>query len=401
MSKFEWQTEEDWEEIAIAESAPKSPRPRRWLWLASLVSLVVLAGYLIYQQVEQRVEEATNTVEQDVLSSLDVLEAANASGDVELVNGILSGRDPAWTDIQRDLIRASLLFDRSAFGLTLIGPPQVVSTTLSADLLAAQTTLHLDYAIAIGNGLTQTITLEQTAIFRQGARNWLFAPPEEEFWGDRAEISGSFISVQYPMRDEIISRRLANDLEQKIGELCARMAFDTVNCAGGVRVNLTLATHAGGLLMVKDPELWLQAGHELILPTPTLVGLPINEQAYQALYRGYAMVVLQAFIGERIGWQCCNRAALVGALLERQFAELALQSWPLLPQDYANLLNQGLLLADLVEIWDEAGFKEITPALYALADFLTNLTQTAVPATLIPIATGADTMNWMAAMMHS
>ncbi len=403
MSKFDWQTEEDWEELTLPPEAPKETRPRRWRWLVGLLMVLGLAAYFIYNQVEQRVEVATNTVEQDILSSLELLERANQEQDIELVNGILSGRDPAWTDIQRDLVRNSLLFDRTPFGFTLVGGPEVMTTELAPDLLSAELSLHSNYAIAIGNGLTETITLEQLAVFRKGARTWLYAPPDEEFWGDMESVSGSFITVRYPTRDEDISRRLANDLERKIGELCANMAFNEINCQGGARVDLTFANHSAGLVMANDAELWLQAGRELILPAPTLIGLPINEAGYQALYRGYAMVVLQAFVGERTGWQCCERGLLVQALLDRQFATLALKPWPLLPTDYTALLNQGILLDDVTNSLD-APMQTIPSAddwqhLYALADFLASKTQATAPVTLIPQVSGRDTLGWLSGLL--
>lgn len=401
MSKFDWQTEEDWEELSVPPEEPEGTRPRRWQWLLGLVVIIGLAGYLIYTQVDRRIEEATNTVEQDVTSSLEILQLANDNQDVELANGVLSGRDPDWTNIQRDLIRSGLIFDRTPFGLARLGAPEVIHTELAPDLLSAQLTLHTTYAIEIGNGLTQTITLEHTAIFRKGSRNWLYAPPDAEFWGEMEEISGSFITLHYPARDEEISRRLANDLERKIGELCATLAFEETNCLGGARIDLTLANHAAGLIMANDTGLWLQAGRELVLPAPTLVGLPDTEQEYLALFRGYAVVVLQAFIGERTGWECCERAVLVQALLDRQFAEQALKPWPLLPHDYANLLNQGVLLQNLAAEWDATTFGERDPGLYALADFLTKITQVSAPMTLIPMATGHDFPDWLAALLNT
>lgn len=401
MSKFDWQTEEDWEELAAPPEALEGTRPRRWHWLLGLVIIVGLASYLVYAQVDRRIEEATNTVEQDVTSSLEILQLANDNQDVELANGVLSGRDPDWTNIQRDLVRGGLLFDRSPFGLTLLGSPAIVHTELAPDLLSAQLTLHTDYAIEIGNGLTQTVTLEHTAIFRKGSRNWLYAPPDDEFWGEMLEISGSFITLHYPARDEEISRRLANDLERKIGELCANIAFEGTNCLGGARIDLTLANHAAGLVMASDMGLWLQAGRELVLPAPTLIGLPDTEQEYLALFRGYTMVVLRAFIGERTGWECCERAGLVQALLDRQFAEQSLKPWPLLPRDYADLLNHGVLLENLAAEWDVTSFGEGNPGLYALADFLTEVTQVSAPMTLIPMATGRDFADWMAAMLNT
>ncbi len=405
MSRFDWQTEEDWEELTTPPEEPQSPRPRYVHWLLGLITLLGLTTYFIYHRVEQRVEEATTTVEQDVLSSFDLLQTANNNGDTELVNSVLSGRDPAWTDIQRDLIQHQLLFDRTPFGLTLLGEPTVSETTLAPDLLSAEMHLQTSYAIAIGNGLTETVTLEQIALFRKGSRNWLYAPPDDQFWGKMQSISGSFLTLTYPTRDEEISRRLANDLERKIGELCANIAFEPINCLGGATVDLTLANHSANLVMVNDPALWLQAGRQLTLPAPTLIGLPANEQGYQALFRGYALVVLRAFIGERTGWECCTRAFLVEMLIERQLASLSLQPWPLLADDYAHLLNQGISLENVSDVWNSPYFftddEQVAQEAYAFSHFLTTIIPVSAPISLIPQVEGADFIDWLFAYLQT
>ena len=48
MSKFDWQTEEDWEELTTPPEEPQSPRPRYVHWLLGLITLLGLTTYFIY-----------------------------------------------------------------------------------------------------------------------------------------------------------------------------------------------------------------------------------------------------------------------------------------------------------------------------------------------------------------
>src|SRR5690606_40037923 len=62
--------------------------------------------------------------------------------------------------------------------------------------------------------------------------------------------------------------------------------------------------------------------------------------------------------------------------------------------------NQGVLLEDLAAEWDTTSFGDPDRELYALADFLKDITQVSAPMALIPMATGRDFADWMAAMLE-
>ena len=127
---FEWQTEEDsrWDEDVAPPDPPKRAR-RRWpWWLLLVVVLVGTAVFLIYRQLNQRVETATENVEADLLASYAVLQRAAQSRDENLFGSLISGRDDEWSQAQRDLLNAGLLFERSGFGLEWV--PQVAETAV-------------------------------------------------------------------------------------------------------------------------------------------------------------------------------------------------------------------------------------------------------------------------------
>ena len=109
---FEWQTEEDsrWDEDVAPPEPPKRAR-RRWPWWLLLgVLLVGTAVFLVYRQLNQRVETATENVEADLLASYAVLQRAAQNRDEILFGSLISGRDDEWSQAQRDLLNAGLLF---------------------------------------------------------------------------------------------------------------------------------------------------------------------------------------------------------------------------------------------------------------------------------------------------
>src|SRR5690606_38055800 len=109
---FEWQTEEDhrWDEEPAPPKPPKRGR-RRWPWLVLATVLVVgTAVFLLYNQINQRVEAATDDIEADLVASYAVLQQAAQNKDENLFNSLLSGRDPAWSLAQQENIANGTLF---------------------------------------------------------------------------------------------------------------------------------------------------------------------------------------------------------------------------------------------------------------------------------------------------
>ncbi|MCA9947931.1 MAG: hypothetical protein KC449_30825, partial [Anaerolineales bacterium] len=152
-----------------------------------------------------------------------------------------------WSQAQRDLLNAGLLFDRSGFGLEWV--PQVAETavlsqTLSPELTAAELTTLQNYSLDIGNGLTQTVQLARTDVYRLGADRWLYAPPEPEFWGETQTVEGQLLSVRYPARDEAIVQRLAADLEAKLVQVCNTEGYE---CPSDARVRLDFSSRPNSL----------------------------------------------------------------------------------------------------------------------------------------------------------
>ncbi|MCA9960075.1 MAG: hypothetical protein KC443_13630, partial [Anaerolineales bacterium] len=178
----------------------------------------------------------------------------------------------------------------------------------------------------------------------------------------------------------------AVDLEAKLNELCARLA--DINCPDNLQVNVALSTNPASVfesnqlpsnLTITVPRMrtlgWYSfparlGEHTLTLPTPTLLGLPLDETGYQAVYRGYAARVVSAVIAEQVGWQCCEGGLLFQALLDEQLAQLGLKPWPVTPAAYEAML--GMPVTAVYQTWRDAelGFRDDQLPLYVMVDFL-------------------------------
>lgn len=404
---FEWQTDEDyrWDEEPASPEPAKPKRPR-WPWLVLLgVFLAGTAVFLIFSQLNQRVETATDDVEADLAASYAVLQRAAQNQDENLFNSLLSGRDPEWSQAQRELLNVGLLFDRVGFGLTWLpslAETAVLSQTLSPNLTAAELTTLQNYSLDIGNGLTQTVQLARVDVYRLGEDRWLYAPPEREFWGVRRRLEGQLLSVRYPARDEQIVHRLAADLEARLVQLCGTPGY---SCPPDARVrvhfspepdSLAEATFIGALTRADMGDV-LEGRQAVRLPTPSLVGLPQDEVGYQALLRGYSVQMLTIVINDVTGWECCVNVPFYRAAVERQLYEFGVGSWPL--TETAVSLPADLTLGDGAHFWN-APFPEMptdfikAPAPYAIVDFLTTSLRVPISQIAASLAESGSILSW-------
>ena len=147
--------------------AAAAPRRRRLLYLATVGVLVVALAALLYWQLQRSAAKAEARLTTEVAASHSAILDADRRDDGELFVSYLSGSDRDWAEAQQYLARHGSFLDRAAFGLALTPSATVSPTvTLAPDLRAAELTLPQTYAVAVGNGLTETVTLQQTAVYR-------------------------------------------------------------------------------------------------------------------------------------------------------------------------------------------------------------------------------------------
>ena len=301
MSEFNWQTEADaWEELTTetaVSSLSRSTSRRRYLRRAFVFLVLSLtAFFIVRQQVNKRVEAATNQIHLDVISSHDVVLQALDSSDYDLFQLVLSGRDEGWTHATKSLLEEQLLFNPTPYGLVWqssnIEQPTV---TLESDLRAGILTFPQQYAFNHG-GVTETVTLNQTAVYRQGRERWLYAPPAETFWGEDLLYEGSYLTVRYPLRDADITLRLMQDIEAQLAAVCKQ-----ATCPADFNLNVTMAYEPDvWLKLVSEPPA-LEPTEQMTVTAVSLVGLPVDEAGYDALLNGYLGVIAPAFVTQVVG----------------------------------------------------------------------------------------------------
>ena len=360
---FDWQTEEDhWDDDPIA-TEPTAVGRSRWSWVTAVVIVMVVgvAGFILYREVTQRINTATSDVQNDILASHNLLLFANQEADNELLFTVLSGRDARWATAQESMLKADLLLNRRPFGFTYqpntkplsLGDvqqinPNEIDIELASDFESATMVYEQPYTIQLGNGVTETVTLQQTAIYRRGTQRWLYAPPTVDFWGETKTYEGRYLTIDYPQRDAEPVNRLGPALDRKLDELCQRVP--DINCPDGWKARLNLVATPDILLSMADPEYVLANGRYLEMPTPTLVGLPVDEDGYQALFRGYANHLLTGAMADLMGYDCCRSVALFQAMVDWQLVDLALRPSPITDNDFSRLLLETNPFETVIEV---------------------------------------------------
>jgi hypothetical protein len=395
-SDFEWHTEDDerqWSETLPEPGENGRPTWRRWLIFILLVAAIGLSSYYA---LGRRVGETQAVITDDVLASHELVQTAVNQADVELLTLLLSGRDNRWLAAQRELLAARLLFDHRPLGLQRQpGAAPTPEVSLKPNLTEAEVMTDQPFTIQVGNGVTETVILRQTTVYRLGQdQRWLLAPADYNFWGDWRTRDGRYLTLTYPARDAEVAERLARYLEAKQAEICAHDPF--LRCPEGRILHITLATDPTSLVQLADPIVMLAGSQHLSLPAPSLVGTPQDEAAYRALFRGYAAYLLPTLNGLR----CCRGALFYQALWAKQLSRHALRPWPLAPTDYNRIYDDPVQLADLDRLWSEPPQQEFTLdeywAVYALVDFLLQLAPTESPARMQQmLASAPDLFTWM------
>ncbi len=352
--KYDWQVgEEKWQanppgedrrvnrpaqdHVAIGEDAV---RPRRSHRRAVLIAFVVigLVAATASLLVAGRAHEVTASITQDVLAVHDTVQRAIAQSDAELFDALVlqSGSDAGWRVVQHDLMQRALLFDRRPLGLHLqAADPQVVQVNLSPDLKESEVVTEYAYTTATGSGITETVRLRHTAIYRFDQARWLLAPPGNDFWGDSITSEGEFLTLVYPERDAPVGGRLAHDLDDMLAQLCADST--SIQCPAGFRVHLRLSGWSSYQAEALGTGRLTIAGRmvEIEMLTPTLVGLPVDEADYQALYRGYAIQVAHAVFNIATREQTSGSRFISPVVLDKRLIEIGIRAWPPVAADDA------------------------------------------------------------------
>lgn len=379
---FDWQTEDDsaWE---LNETRPeRMARSITWPWrmLAVAAGLLAVAALAAYWQFSQRIERLTAVVENDVLSTHNLINRAVATQDLELMAPLLSARDLSWTNAQEQLLEKALFYDRAPLGLPLAGTAASLPDLSAADVYFINIEVAPDMNSAELHFLQEhdpgagrnSVMLAHTAVYRRGHSRWLLSPPDDAFWGAWQTSETEWLTLVYPARDAEVAQKLAADLAMVLADACQQLT--PLTCPATFNLNVRLEPDPAVLLALTDPTTLYDANLRVNLPAPTLVGLPVDEAGYQALLRGYAAPLVAVMITELIGWECCVHAPFYQAFMDYQLNQLGLRSWPVSAETHAQIINSGVNVDALSSFYPEAAFDALESPemwqLYAFVDFL-------------------------------
>ncbi|VAW37069.1 hypothetical protein MNBD_CHLOROFLEXI01-3126, partial [hydrothermal vent metagenome] len=415
---FDWQTEEDndwdeqeWRDKPVTAVSPKPP----WRTILLITILLAVAAGFIYQQVNKRVASATSTAESDIFSTHNLLSQAAANHDAQLGKVVLSGRDLGWSRVQSNLLTEGLFYEYS--GLRLMLPEDTaafdplsrederfIELTLDPDLRGAELAYARDFVALTDDGL-QTVTLQQTAVYRLGKTRWLLSPPMESFWGEWQTLELDNLTTIYPQRDEELLLELSADLQTLLTDACEKLP--ELNCSPNDTIQIRFDTNPESVLETADPANLYDGNLRLDLPTPTLIGLPIDSDGYEALRNAYGAKMVAALIGQSVGYDCCDHAPLFEAIVTYQLAELGLATWPETVETQAALAENGVHTDKLFPYWNSDDFSfiddEDSVQLFGFVDFLLKefLPQQTAVTILTQLESASSYQGWLGALADS
>lgn len=335
--EFDWRQEEDdlkWKQKQPDRSGGKQSR-RRFRFAIALFVLLLLAVSALTLFVKQDAKQR----EEDVLAAHGLLRQAMRDVDKELFAAMLDTEESSavWLDMQHALFPT--LYDRDFFGLEYLEDVTAATDSnveLSSDLERAIVNFEARYdvpgmaleAVPAEAPNTFPVHFQQAAVYRLDAEGrWLLTEPDEAFWGEEQEIEGRWVTLSYPERDEKIAARLAEDLDALVKQLCYELLGNCLEAELPLRLKFEGDASTWRALDDRHPlpPEFLYGIDEFVLPTPSLVGIPIDETSYRALYNTYAV---HSVLRAHFHWGSARSMPS----LQRLFISMGLRPWPLIAE---------------------------------------------------------------------
>lgn len=302
---FHWKKEDstDWDEPTSETYRPEKsslrPRLKKWLpWFGLVLAILLIAVGITSAFLNRQVQQVEDNTTADIIAAHALVQQAALDKDFDIFSALLSNRDEDWNKLQKEHLNLDLFLSRRPFHLMV--QPDAASlqeiaptVTLSPDLLTAEFTFQVPYYSLIAGSDSQTIWLEHTYFFKRQDDSWLLNPiPEDQsFWGTWNTTGyGDYFSLIYTDRDEPLANYLGVRLDALIDQICRDERMD---CPTGFNLELRLDRQPRSLARLNEYYVNIslssnQGAYHLSLPSPTLLGRPIDDIGKVALYQGYA-----------------------------------------------------------------------------------------------------------------
>ncbi len=303
---IDWQTEDnegDWLELP-EETAVSSRRCWRWLIpLLFLIALMTWVGFQLAERINNNLQITRDAVRQQHFLTL----VAAIDGDDDLFNHLIATSNLDWRVLQQLLLEENLLFDKAPLNFWLdpdIDVEQLqTAVQLSSELTQASVQTIVPYLTLNADGNYQEIKLRHEYQYRKRNGVWIQEPlPEDDFWGQILVYEGEQFEILYPERDSGIVRRMAEDLDALAVSICVDSRFQCEE-KGEFRllfdVEETAVFRLSDNIRTKDVVQYRLIDvpiYTIKLPAPSLIGYPMDEKSFDALYHGYASLFVTQFI---------------------------------------------------------------------------------------------------------
>lgn len=328
---YSWKTDEE------ADDAPDQEQPlpqaRRTIGSRRLTFIVLIAATVLMFAAmtvlfNRRIKANEDAVQRDVTAAFQTWRQAVEGHDLELFTSLLSRQDMDWFLDQRRIFMVSRTLERTALGIRQDGASsRVESVKLDPNWREAEVTFSQPYVAESTAGQTQAFELRHTRVFRLQGDRWLQAEPDEDYWGEIDLLQTPHLVVSFPERDRELVARLAAKLEDDIATVCEQwlaVADRRIpDCDEARKQSVLFETDSQSLIALADETTPLMRGQTFLLPAPSLVGVPDDEAAFEALYRGYTgriLAMLRNSLGQPISFPDEDLAALCFPQGERRLA---------------------------------------------------------------------------------
>ncbi len=331
-TNFDWRTLEDEEwEAESGSDQPPQPRRRSRLVIIILALLLLAAAGAVYQQFQARNARVEADREADILASYHLFRGAVSGGDHEVFAALMEEPDSEWSETQRKLFDYGWIFDRQLMGFASSKDNyQVQEVSLDTENWSAEIVSEEHITIYNFGVSTQTIHLEhsETLHWHEG---WKWNQPPESFWGEQISVTATsqHLVIDYPDRDSAIANRLVVDLDAMLGSLC--IDLNNQLCAEDQQVKVHFSHNSKDLLEVAErfyrdgfagfKLVSTSSGYEMTLPSPSLIGLPVEELGYQALLKAYGAYLVGALFSASVEAECCESNFILESALQLYLAE--------------------------------------------------------------------------------
>ena len=119
-------------------------------------------------------------------------------------------------------------------------------------------------------------------------------------------IQNQFFSLTTPARDADFGRALANSVERRLDRLCQE--FVEMCAVSDGRLAIQLSTNPQTLLTVSSRPLFLSdIEGAIVLPAPSLFGLPPAGSEDPDLLSAYEIFLMTAIFAAWVDYDCCER----------------------------------------------------------------------------------------------